>query len=252
MRQHPFRVAWRFWLFLWMSGTALWDFRRRVRPIEKKRGGVDYLARARWTQRHAKRMCRFIQVEVETVGTPPPAGIVACNHMSYLDIVVLVWTHPMVFVSKAEVEQWPVVGALTACAGSILVRREKRGDVATAAQQIESVVQQQVPVVIFLEGTSSGGDGVLPFRSSLLEPAVARQWPVTPIGLDYRLDDGSVADEVAYWRDMTFLPHFLNLLSKRRIRARISFGKPRQPGMDRKALAQELHAEVVGLRMGAK
>lgn len=249
MRQHPFRVAWRFWLFLWMSGTALWDFRRRVRRIERSRGGADFLARAQWTQRHARRMCRFIDVEVEVIGTPPASGIVACNHMGYLDIVVLVWAYPMVFVSKAEVESWPVVGALTSCAGSVLVRREKRGDVANAAQQIEAVVQQGVPVVIFLEGTSSGGEGVLPFRSSLLEPAVNRQWPVTPIGLDYHVDDGSVSEEVAYWKDMTFLPHFLNLLSKRRIKARISFGNSRPPGADRKVLAQELHSEVVRLRL---
>jgi hypothetical protein len=54
---------------------------------------------------------------------------------------------------------------------------------------------------------------------------------------------------VAYWRDMTFLPHFLNLLSKRRIQARISFGNSRPPGADRKVLAQELHSEVVELRL---
>lgn len=248
MKQHPFRVLWRFWLFLWMSGTALWDFHRRVRPIERKKGSVDFLERAKWTQRHARRTCRMIHVDVEVIGEPPPAGIVTCNHMSYLDIVVLVWAHPMVFVSKAEVEEWPVVGALTNRAGSVLIRRERRGDVAGAAKQLEAVVQQNVPVVIFLEGTSSGGDGVLPFRSSLLEPAVAQQWNVTPVGLNYSLDDGTVAEDVAYWRDMTFLPHFLKLLSKRNIKARIAFGAPQLPGPDRKSLALKLHEKVVDLR----
>lgn len=232
-----------------MSVTALWDFHRRVRPLEKRLGRVDYQARARWTQRHARRTCRMIHVDVEVIGTPPPAGIVVCNHMSYLDIVVLVWAYPMVFVSKAEVQQWPVVGALTECAGSVLVRRERRGDVAGAAKQIESVVEQGVPLVIFLEGTSSGGESVLPFKPSLLEPAIAHQWPVTPIGLDYQLADGSVSHEIAYWRDMTFLPHFINLLSKKRIVARIAFGTPRPPGADRKALAPVLHADVVSLRL---
>jgi hypothetical protein len=78
---------------------------------------------------------------------------------------------------------------------------------------------------------------------------VVGQWQVTPIGLDYRLNDGSVSEEIAYWRDMTFFPHFLNLLSKEKIFARVSFGEPRPPGEDRKVLAPELHDSVVALRL---
>lgn len=75
-------------------------------------------------------------------------------------------------------------------------------------------------VTIFPEGTSSAGDDVLPFRPSLLEPAAANGWPVTPGRLTYEIDasEGTRADDVAYWRDMTFAPHFLNLLAKKTIR----------------------------------
>jgi len=62
----------------------------------------------------------------------------------------------------------------------------------------------------------------------------------------YELPGGSVADEVAYWRDMTFLPHFLNLLGRRGVRVVVQFGEP-QRGADRKALARSLHAAVVAL-----
>jgi lyso-ornithine lipid O-acyltransferase len=249
MARHPLRVLWRFWLFLWMSATALLDFWWRVRPQERKLGRVDFRARSLWTHRHARRFSRMIAVEVETVGKLPTSGMLCCNHLSYLDIVVLVWTCPMVFVSKAEVKNWPIVGWLTSCAGTIFIQRERRGDVLNAARQFDPVVEQGVPVNIFLEGTSSGGESVLPFRPSLLAPAVAGQWQVTPIGLDYRLNDGSVSEEIAYWRDMTFFPHFLNLLSKEKIFARVSFGDPRPPGEDRKVLAPELHDSVVALRL---
>jgi 1-acyl-sn-glycerol-3-phosphate acyltransferase len=53
---------------------------------------------------------------------------------------------------------------------------------------------------------------------------------------------------VAYWRDMTFVPHFLNLLSIERLDARITFGTARAAGADRKVLARELRDEVVRLR----
>ena len=77
------------------------------------------------------------------------------------------------------------------------------------------------------------------FRS----PAAQHGWPATPAHIRYEVADGVVEEDVAYWRDMTFLPHFLNLLGKRRVRACVTFGEPlRNP--DRKALARELHAAV--------
>ena len=65
---------------------------------------------------------------------------------------------------------------------------------------------------------------------------------------------GSVADEVCYWRDMSFGPHFLNLLTKREIRAEVRFGQPRPADSDRKQLARELQQsvqELGGLSGGA-
>jgi hypothetical protein len=89
-------------------------------------------------------------------------------------------------------------------------------------------------------------DHLLPFHSSLPAPAAHHGWPVTSAWIGYEVEAGSVANEVAYWRDMTFLPHFLNLLGKRRVRAVVHFGTPlRNP--DRKALARELHRAFVRL-----
>ena len=69
---------------------------------------------------------------------------------------------------------------------------------------------------------------------------------MTPDWIGYSLEEGSVENEVAYWRDMIFLPHFLNLLGKRRIKAVIHFGEP-LVNPDRKALARELHSAVRAL-----
>jgi 1-acyl-sn-glycerol-3-phosphate acyltransferase len=101
---------------------------------------------------------------------------------------------------------------------------------------------------LFPEGTSTGGDQVLPFHSSLLAPAEEHQWPVTPAWISYSIEDGSVADEICYWREMTFFPHFLNLLSKKRIQARVIYGKPLLPGLNRKEMARRLHEQVCQLK----
>ena len=107
-----------------------------------------------------------------------------------------------------------------------------------------ALVKAGVVVVVFPEGTSSDGQKVLPFFSSLLEPAVVCGCNVTPAFISYEVVDGVAADEVCYWRDMTFGLHFLNLLTKREIRAKVCFGKTHPAGKDRKKLSRELHQVV--------
>ena len=63
-------------------------------------------------------------------------------------------------------------------------------------------------VVLFPEGTSSDGSTVLPFKSALLESPVELRCRVASAAIEYALDDGSVADEMCYWRGMTLVPHF--------------------------------------------
>lgn len=107
-----------------------------------------------------------------------------------------------------------------------------------------------VPLTLFPEGTSTGGDDVLPFRSSLFDPVVKLGCPVTACALRYSLEGGSVADEVAYWRDMTLAPHLLNLLGKSGVTLDMHFGPTSRRTGDRKTLARELHAEVRALLHG--
>ena len=239
--RHPFRVGFRLAGFFAVTVGALTEHFIFVRPREK---GFDYQRRARWSQRWGRRYLRVLQVEVKVVGEPPAAGLLVSNHLGYVDIPVLAATSPMVFVSKVEVRNWPVIGWLTRCAGTLYIDRSRKADVASVNEGLEAVGNQRVMVCIFPEGTSTGGDRVLPFRPGLLEPAVARQWRVGTAWIGYSLDDGRAEDDVAYWRDMVFGPHFLNLLSKRKISAIVSFGPAMESGHDRKELAQRLHAEV--------
>lgn len=73
-------------------------------------------------------------------------------------------------------------------------------------------------------------------------------WSVAPVGIDYEVSSGRVADDVAYWRDDTFLPHFWKLLSQDWIRTRIAFGPAQPAGTDRKLLAKDLQEKVLSLR----
>jgi 1-acyl-sn-glycerol-3-phosphate acyltransferase len=174
--------------------------------------------------------------------------LLVSNHLSYLDILILAALTPARFVAKSEVRNWPVFGWFARLAGTIFVERNKRSQAAQSAEQIALALSEGSLVVLFPEGTSSGGETVLPFRSSLLEPAARKLHTVTAGLIGYQLTDGDVSEEVCYWKDMTLLPHLINLLSKRTVHAFLHFAQLRQETTNRKTLARRLHSEVLRLK----
>src|SRR5688572_13084883 len=104
--------------FLWITARALFDFQFNV----QQRGGGLAL-RAEWCHRWGKAYTQLLDVELKWKGEPPAEGLLTCNHLSYLDIVILAAVRPQIFLSKSEVKSWPIIGALTRCAGTLFVRR---------------------------------------------------------------------------------------------------------------------------------
>jgi 1-acyl-sn-glycerol-3-phosphate acyltransferase len=206
--------------------------------------------RVRWLQRVAVRHAKWMGVRIRIHGEIPHGGLIVANHVSYADIVALSAAAACAFVSKKEVATWPLFGLYAKCGATIFIDRERRGAVADVAAEMRSRLDAGVPLTLFPEGTSTCGDDVLPFRSSLFEPVVELACPVTACALRYSLEGGSVADDVAYWRDMTLAPHLLNLLGKTGVTLDIHFGPSSRRSGDRKTLARDLHSEVRGLLRG--
>jgi 1-acyl-sn-glycerol-3-phosphate acyltransferase len=205
-------------------------------------------ARATWLRRWSRFACRVVGIRVMIRGSIPRCGLLVCNHLSYLDVVVLSSIRPCVFVAKRDVATWPLFGWLARAAGTIFVDRQRRLASADVVDLVRDAITGGSLTVLFPEGTSSDGSTVLPFKSALLESAVQLRCPVAAAAIEYSLDDGSVADEVCYWRDMTLLPHLLNLFFKREIRSTCSFSVPRIRVGDRKQIARELREEIVSMR----
>ncbi len=218
-------------------------WRLHITPEERRRQ-----MRATWIQTMCRRLMRVLQIRASYHGEPAAEGMLVCNHLSYLDVIVLGAHYPMAFIAKSEVRTWPVIGWLTSSGGTLYIDRASKADVFRVGAELSTAVRDGVPVCVFPEGTSSDGSGVLPFLGSLLQPAVAHGWLVTPAHLQYNLPSGGVvADEVCYWRDMTLGPHLLNLLGKNEIIASVRYGVPIAPSRDRKELARMLRAQVIAL-----
>lgn len=211
------------------------------------RSGRSSAGRSRWAHACARSLLSGFGVELRVEGRPPTDGIVVSNHLGYLDIVVFAAASPMVFVSKSEVGRWPGIGFLARLSGTLFLQRARRSDLARVAGEMRPVVESGVPVVFYPEGTSTGGDRILPFHAGLFEPAASGGWKVTPAWIGYGMPEGSVSQEVCYWGTMTFFPHFLNLLSRTGIVATVRFGEPVPPSSDRKELAAAAEVAVRGL-----
>jgi len=239
-----FRIVFRLLGLIWViiSGmVALTWFLARA-------GSDEAMGRAAWMQWMSRRFLSLLHCKVSLSGTVPKKGLIASNHLGYVDILVIGSVCPAVFVAKSEVKVWPIFGWLASRAGTIFVSRDDRVQVAAQLKKMELPLRQGYPVVLFPEGTSSDGSSVLPFRSSLFESVIATGSPITPAAIGYDLGgEGSVGDEIAYWGDLVLFPHLLNLLSKKSFAARLSFGTSRKPMTDRKQEARLLHAEVSAL-----
>jgi 1-acyl-sn-glycerol-3-phosphate acyltransferase len=248
LRQHPFRVLGR---LLWFAGEviiALVDYliRCAFRPEESA-----LAARALWLQRASRRSLRIFKFTAQVAGPVPSGGLLVSNHLSYLDVPVLASLTPMVFVAKHEIKSWPVIGWLAQLAGTLFIDRKRRMDVAPVNIAIRTTLDGGALVVVFPEGTSSDGQTVLPFKSSLLEPATRQIHSLAISLIQYELDDGDAGKDVCYWRDVTFLSHLLNLLSKRTFRASVRFAAIPSIDPNRKELAQQLHSEMLKLKNAA-
>ena len=244
-----FRAAAKLTWFLWELAIILVDYVFTTAFVSKARKRV---AQAHWMHRSARRHIRIYSCTYSSEGPLPTEGLLVCNHLSYLDILVIAALTPAVFVSKSEVRSWPIFGFCAALGGTLFIERARRMHVGPINDGIKQVMDAGALVVVFPEGTSTNGDVVLPFRSPLLEPVTQGSHPISVAWLHYELDGGDPRNEVCYWGDHSFFPHAVNLLSKKAVRAKIRFAPFKRTTDDRKKLAIELREAVLKLQPQAE
>ncbi len=182
-------------------------------------------------------------------GTPPgPPVLLVTNHLSYVDILVLLAVCPGVFVAKSEVAGWPGLGLLARSAGTLFVDRRRKRDLPRVIGEMSRLLREGRWVLFFPEATSSPGERVLPFRASLFEAAIRSRVPVATASLRYQVDGaGDPAQVVCWWGPMTFPDHVYRLLRLQGIRATLRFGREGLFAGDREALARAARRGVEAL-----
>lgn len=182
---------------------------------------------------------------VEVRGTPAPApALLACNHRSWLDIIALGARLPGTFVSKAEIDRWPLVGYFARHGGRTLYisRGEMRSFNALGGTLIGRL-REGGRVIFFPEGTVSGERMLLRFRPRLFEAALVVGCPLQPVAITYTGGDGGPFAPLG--QTDKFAWHALRQLRRRRTEVRLDLLAPiAVTGNDAKTLAEQAHARV--------
>lgn len=155
------------------------------------------------------------------------------NHLSYLDAILVGCKKPGLFVAKKEVRTWPLLGQLAWLAGSVFVDRSERGATANRPYigQIANYLKQGLNILVFPEGTSSNGDGVLPFKKTIFSSPIMAETPILPITIRYisvnkQPFSSENCDLVTWHSDMTFVDHFWGVLKLKEFEVNVIINPP--------------------------
>ncbi len=175
--------------------------------------------------------------------------MIAANHVSWLDIFAIMSIRPALFIAKSEIRRWPGAGWIADRAGTLFVHRARRHDTGRITARVHEVLLRGDCVGLFPEGTTTQGDRLLPFHTSLFEPAVANEATIHPAAIRYENADGSPRADFAYVGDMTFLESLARVVAGRGVVVRVDFGPPIEPseGRDRREAARLAHQRVATL-----
>ena len=168
------------------------------------------------------------------------------NHASYLDIIILGSLFKTSFIAKKEISKWPLLGILAKLQNTIFIDR-RVSSLKKQENQIIKHLNEKKNLVIFPEGTSSDGNRVLPFKSSLFnifEKNLNSKILVQTITIVYKKINGIPMNRIerkniTWHSNMDLIPNIFNVLKKLSIEVEIIFNDEFLPSKeyDRKKIA---------------
>jgi 1-acyl-sn-glycerol-3-phosphate acyltransferase len=159
-------------------------------------------------RRWARELLAILRVEVRCHNAPeslPERCLLVSNHVSWLDIFAVYAVTPGLFVAKAEIRDWPIVGDLVRRVGTLFIERGNRGHVRRTNERMVAALETGRLVAVCPEGTTTDGRSLRHFHAALLQPAVDARALVLPVALRFVDRDGAQTDAPVYVDDTSLL-----------------------------------------------
>jgi 1-acyl-sn-glycerol-3-phosphate acyltransferase len=190
-----------------------------------------------------------IQLVVKGKPTTQGPALLVVNHISWLDIVLLLASCNGRFISKSDIQHWPLIGRLAIAADTLFVERKSRRDAMRVVHQMVDSLRGGAILVIFPEATTSDGEQVLPFHANLFQAALSAHAPIVPVALRFfDKASGQLSLAPCYINQDTLLGSIWRTLSAPALCATLTFGAIEQArGRDRRTWAIDARDAVAAL-----
>jgi 1-acyl-sn-glycerol-3-phosphate acyltransferase len=199
-----------------------------------------------WPRHFLRRVAVILGADIRVIGVPVRRDVmIAANHLSWFDILLLAGTAGARFVAKAEVAALPLVGWLAGLNRTLFVERGDRLGVGDQVVAIRSALAEGQPLAVFPEGTTGDDLSVLPFKPALFA-ALVPPLPgirVQPVRIDY----GTAAHDLAWLGTDAGDAHAKRVLRRPgRFTVTLHYLEPFDPAdfPDRKAIAAEARRRI--------
>lgn len=170
-------------------------------------------------------------------------SLILCNHVSYLDIILVGSLVRGKFLSKKEVAAWPLIGWCGTWAEMIFVNRLDIHDRVTALFKLKQACLSG-RAIVFPEGTTTSNMAPAwpQWQRGNIWAAHRSVVPLIAVGIHYRNQH-----QIAWTDEQSFLPHLLKVFSlpKISVKIRAKIVKPDCNCLG--SQAQEIYSQVVQL-----
>lgn len=246
-QRSPWGAAWRALRIALHVLHGAWLIRRRLPRL-------DDAGRYMQIQAWAREFIALLAIKLVASGLPQQHGpvLLVANHISFIDIVVLLATSPCRLVSKADVHHWPLIGPMAAAMGTVFIERESRRDAMRVVHHMAEAFREGSVLAVFPEGTTGDGHAILPFHGNLLQAAIATDTPAQPLALRYEeAATGQISVAPAYIGDDSLLQTLWRTLRTPGLQVRVLTGAPEHAqGRERRQWASDLRLRVQALCSG--
>jgi len=197
----------------------------------------------------ARGMLKTMGINHCVTGHRPGSNVMfVSNHISWIDILVLMASCPGVFLAKSDLLGWPLIGWMCRQADTMFLQRGNARALVERMGSLRHAFGQRENVFLFPEGTTTKGVVVRDFFPGLFQAAIDSGIAVQPVALTYR-EQGNRSVSVPYVDDDHFVKHFARLLKTHSLSAHVTFLPPiNTDRQDRRSLAnlsQNLISRVV-------
>lgn len=189
---------------------------------------------------------RNLGIRIYQHGSPPVQhAFYVGNHVSFLDILVVLSITHLNFLSKSTVRYWPVIGYITAATGTIFIKRGKRRRLNDVIDSIAQALNRGRSVMVFPEGTTTLGKEPQKFHSGLFQSAINSHTPVQAVAIRY-LKNGELDRDAAYIDNDNLLVTLYRIIKRPLTEVHLTFCPPLIPEEhDRTELATMTRQQII-------